>query len=596
MQDLTQILKCVSPESVAEVRKLVPSAFVGLNVAQYRGFRAAYTRDGNGHRPAIAIISFANGVGKTVMLVLDMIGWCLGSKFIAAATYPKEVIEFYDRLNERRDAGKLVMRLVCTADDMKAGGSVLEAIKEFFPMAKVGAMDTGKCFREIVVPHPEIARVVNTISVKTFDQDEAKHAGTTTDRIWINEPIPENLVGETIGRIRSKAGKPEGAIMMCATLLDGAEWVDGLEDDADLRTVNCRGHIYENCRDKEVSREMSLEVFQTTGNKLEQRADGTYITNGVLQKASIDVMIKLWARTCPHELEARKSGAPMSAGGRLHKQFNIHVHTRPDEMYHEIPDGWPITQIIDPHNGKEDYSLWMLTTPSNKAVAVYEWPERSIYGPYEDMRGKRYNIQQTVDIWRKLEAELGFAGHVFRRVGDPNKFKEPQAGSGQSLLYDYAAAGWRDIEINVSDDIDLGTRRINEFLYYDDVRIETTPEDPDCQPRLIILNNCMNLITSLSRIGTKKKNNRGVSQIPGVMSYSVLDQKHKDPWDALRYFLMSFQDFETCRIDDSKLSDYQKIQIGRLPPSRRGEYEGIPISAPRGYRFSTGLKRGFNAR
>jgi hypothetical protein len=59
---------------------------------------------------------------------------------------------------------------------------------------------------------------------------------------------------------------------------------------------------------------------------------------------------------------------------------------------------------------------------------------------------------------------------------------------------------------------------------------------------------------------------------------------------------MSFQDFETIRIDDSKLSDYQKIQIGRLPPSRRGEYEGIPISAPRGYRFSTGLKRGFNAR
>jgi hypothetical protein len=559
----------------ARLRKLVPSVFYGLNSAQWRCIRSVYSSkdEWGGLPPTFSIVSMANGCGKTMLMVLDMIGWTMGSEFLRKTAWPREAIVFYDGLEEWRAAGTLNLRLTCASDDMKEGGSVLAAIKEAWPWAKLGQIDSGKCYRQIEVEHPRKAGVKNTIAVRTFDQDPIKHSGSNCRRVWINEPVPHELVGETIGRIRSKAGEPEGSIMMTGTLLEGSEWVDDLGTDKALRVVNCRGHLYENCVSEEVTEEMAVEVEQKLGVALDRVPGGGFRTNGVLSRSSIETQVRLWQRMCPHQLEARKAGAKLSAAGKVFTNFREEVHVVPSSMYEKIPKEWPVFQVVDPHSAKDDFSAWFVITPSNRLVAIAEWPNVEEYGPYENQDGRRLTIRETCETWRIIEADLGITSQIIRRIGDPNRFNEPNPRNMSLLKNEYSANGF-DFETTVSDDIEMGERKISEFLWYDPVRYKQNPEAPENLPRLLILSRCYNIITHVGLYSRKrvKDPTKGLSE--------RTEQKYACVVACVRYAVMSFEPFSDIRITGSNMTDYDKIRAGRMPRNPQRD-----VIVPKGHRL-----------
>jgi hypothetical protein len=565
------------------LRDRVPSLFVGLNVAQYRAIKVAYTPDKKtGLLPSFTVVSFANGCGKTHLCVLDMIGWTCGSSFFNKEAFPAEAISVWDsdHVSRMRDKGTLSLRLCCMADDMKAGGSLYVIVKELFPWAVVSAPDATKTFREIVVRNPNNEQVVNTIAVKTFDQDPLKHSGSTCQKIFINEPMPIAFLGETIGRIRSKGDSPDGSITMYATLLDQANWVQDLEDDPNLRVSNCRGHIFENCIGEQVTDEMAYEVERTIGTKLEKLAGEGYKTNGVLKRAQIDSMVSLWQRVCPHQLEARKSGAPLGGTGRIYVTYKTEVHRLPAEYFGRVPEKYPVIQIVDPHSAKPDFSAWAVITPQDRLHVIAEWPTVNEFGFYDELSERRLTIEQTCETWRKIESDMGITFNVTERLGDPNKFKSPDPNRmHHTLANDYQMHGFQ-FNINVNDDLEFGHAKVMEYLHYDQAVFTVNPSDPMAVPRLTISERCENIHRSMGRYAMRAPKSGDFSVT------SRVNQRYKDPCDVIRYLVVwhAMNRFADISQSDGNSSDYAKIRAGRVPKRFRNDYS-----------FTGGFKnQGFN--
>lgn len=277
-------------EALRALRDTCPTLLCGLNIGQLRAIRAAYTRNAEGLLPHVALITPANGWGKTQLIAQDIVGWTKGPQFLKSqhihdivtylgleelspgAPFPQEVLDFYASLSDLRDRGKLRMRLVCDADDMKEGGSMLDAVKDWIPGAELTQMDTQKCYRQIIIPHPSIPRIYNVISVKTFNQEVRKHAGPTVRRVWVNEPMPHDIWGETVARTRTKAGEEAGTIMFCATVLNQAPYVADLIGNP--RNIHVSGGCWENCAGEEVTDAMALELEKHCDVKLEKNPNG----------------------------------------------------------------------------------------------------------------------------------------------------------------------------------------------------------------------------------------------------------------------------------------------------------------------------------
>jgi hypothetical protein len=366
----------ISPEvigqldaSLKEAEKLFPSMFIGPNVAQFRAFKNMYEKVGESY-PDMISVEFANGAGKTHMMALDMIGWTMGPEYLAAEDYPGDAVGAWQEAGKKRDLGQLSLRLTCTADDMKPGGSVHEILKQVFPWCSFAGQDNTKCFRQIDIVHPTIKGVVNHIAVKTFDQPEDKHSGSTCDRVWINENLPDGLWGETSARTRGG-----GNIVMFATILDHSTYLNEIEDGEKFKLVRCQGHLYENCKGEQITEEMAAEVFQEIGIQLEKNRKGPgYITNGVLSKNKIEAMIEGWMRGCPHQLQARKSGKPVSEGGKIFPTYTPEIHDVMDGSYDDLPEEWPMVMVCDPHPARPDAVIFARIMPSDTIVIVDEWP------------------------------------------------------------------------------------------------------------------------------------------------------------------------------------------------------------------------------
>jgi hypothetical protein len=563
--DITVEQKAALRKVVDTLRKEAPSMFCGLNVAQYRALKAMYTLDSaSGHPPALNIVSFANGVGKSHLMILDMIGWTVGYEYLNYEVFPVEALAFYNSLKPLRDAGKLSLRLTCDANDLREGGSVLKLLAELFPIAKVVNKDQQGTYRDIVVPHPDIKGIENHIAVRTFDQAVVKHSGSTLHRVWINEPIPQHLIGETIGRIRSKSGKTQGAVAMFATLLDDAGWVDDLEDGDSLRVSHTRGHLYENCEGSEVTDAMAAEVKKTIGVTLQRNQQGGgYLTNGILSKASIDGMIHLWRATSPSELEARKCGAPISGGGRIYPTFNKAVHVI-DEV--NVNPSWPVLMVADPHSARPAFVIWAQVMPSGRVVIFDEYPSDV---RYETVDERRHTVEQECEVWTRIEQLHGIVNSPITRIGDPNRFREPQVYTGQTLQALYAKHGF-SFNTNVSDDLAVGHAKVNEYLYFDEMRLSLNKDDPAALPNLFVAKKCQNVIRALEKYAFKKGRRAESSVTENV------NQKYKDPADCVRYAVVYLSMKSYSEMSDREVgsSDYKKFCEGRTPAAYRQKNGG----------------------
>lgn len=503
---------------LAAIRGTNPAMSFVPNIGQERLLDAFSGK--NGHYPFIGVIGAGNGLGKTALEANMLVGCAFG---------PDEVSPWMERYGlwereeewRRRNQKPSAYRLVCQADSMKEGGPMYQAITEWFPKGRFKMDKAGKTFYSQVLCFSEDGEVCATFDVKTHDQAKVAHAGTNLNGVFFDEPPPEDIYGETIGRLRR-----EGAFaLFFLTPLDMAAWmVDQLineaspPDDPRPEIVVVYGSIWDNCKD----------------------IPGT---RGHLSRATIERQIREWGKLSPGELDARVNGKFTHLSGALFKIYDPKVHEVDD---FPIPDWWPVYRIIDPHDTKAPAIAWFAQSETN-AFVFREWPHDN----YVKMETTSMTISQVVNLC-KLDIESPFRGQILWPFMDPNKGKTPHRGvdNTRTVQQEYALAGWNH-QLVQTDDLAVGHQKLNALLHYDVNR----PIDESNRPYLRVFKSCKNFSMAMQRYGVKKDKD------PGASLTARIDKTYKDFADLGRYFAVSLQPYK--RVEEVK-GFYDAIMAGRV--------------------------------
>ncbi len=296
-----------------------------------------------------------------------------------------------------------------------------------------------------------------------------------------------------------------------------------------------------------------------------------YLTNGVLKRSKIMAMIEGWMRTCPHQLEARKCGKPISEGGKIWPTYLQNVHVIADETYEECD--YPIGQVCDPHYGRPNASIWFKVLPNDRLVITDEWPTVPEFGYFDQIKEKRFTVQQTCEIWRQMEANRGYAGKIGEnRIGDPNMFLMPNSDNQGNLHSLYCAEGY-NFNLNIIDDFEYGIELVAEYLYYDQQMRRQHPDDPAAQPRLVVCKRCENTSRAIALFGRKphKDSTRAPSE--------DVDSRYECFASLVRYLVVWHRThrYEDLRRNVVRANDSDLIKMGRTPKSYRQSMVGSNI-------------------
>ncbi len=471
-----------------------PGLFFIPNIGQEKAFKP-YLKP---PYPYIMVFGGGNGVGKTAALAIFLLGCCFGKDEVSDFF---DDYQFFDDLQakwERRGKHRpLMFRVVCHSDSMKEGGSVLQAFKDWWPKGRYKLNKHGKTYySQIECDHGVI------VDIKTHDQDKGAHSGTTLDGVCFDEPPPEGIYAESVGRTRD-----DGWMAFFLTPLEMAGWmmdqvIDQVkEGEPRIQVVNAS--LWENCKD----------------------IPGT---RGKLSREAIQNMIIEWGRLGPHELEARVQGLFTHLSGAIYKTYSPNVHlVRP----FPIPAEWPVYCIIDPHDAKAPAITWIAQSDTN-AYVVREWPTAE----YTKMGNNTFTISQVAKAIRDIEAP--FRDQVLWRFMDPNKGKTPHStqDASRTVQEEY---GEEKLYFELSeDDLQVGHARVIRLLHYD---VQRPAEVPNV-PYLYVFSDCKNTNAALSKYGIKKNAVLGASLTTNV------DKKYKDFADNVRYFAMRIQPYQRVEL------------------------------------------------
>jgi hypothetical protein len=502
----TEVIDAAKAELQA-LRTSNPSLTFIPNIGQERFLNAFLEKK----RPFITVIGAGNGMGKTSLMAPFMVGCAYG---------PDEVSEWMERYpiweqeatKRRLRGGPLRYRIICHADAMKENGPVLDAIKEWFPKGRYKLHQKGKTYYSQLECFDMDGSTCAIFDVKTHDQEKNAHAGANLDGVFADEPMPEAIYGETIGRCR----KENAFLAMFLTPLEMAGWMmDQIIDDQDgHEIVVVNGSLWDNCKD-------------IAG------------TRGHLSREVIERQIREWEKRNPHELEARVNGTFTHLSGAIYKNYNAAVHEVDD---FPIPEHWPIYCIIDPHDSKPPFVTWVAQSEID-AYVIREWPTDE----YTKLGENTLTIAQLVTMGRDIERT--FRPQVLWRFMDPNKGQYRYNNTNTTVQQEYHAAGW-SFELS-EDDLQVGHQRVMAMLYYNN----KMPIDEANRPYLRVFKSCKNTAKSLARYGFKK------TAIEGASLTTNIDKKYKDPADNVRYFAMRLQPFR--RVEEFT-QFYETLKSGRV--------------------------------
>jgi hypothetical protein len=401
-------------------------------------------------------------------------------------------------------------------------GSVYATLKEWLPTVRFSAQDTTKCYRMIEIDHPEIKGITAKLHIRTFDQAAVKHAGSNVDRILVNEPAPQSVWSETVGRTRAKKGDFEKTIAMFATCVTDAPYVVELSELPE--NIHVSGAIYENCVNEEVTDEMAEKVRLRTGTILKRSQYGGYITHGFLTRRSIENMISAWGAVSQAELDAREFGKLVDMQGRIFEEIYPDVHLCENDLFDDAPESYPVIQVVDPHSQRPDFSLWVKVFPGKRMIVGMEDPTPDLCGgkTFEQVKTRDVNddVENTVQRWEKIEARYGQTKAMAVTLGDPNRFKEKQVGSKNVELQDLYRQHGRRIVTDVADDWDIGIKTIRKYLKFNRLMWETNKNDPQAWPMLMVTQRCKNVWQHLQRFGWKKNHD------PDAAISEKIDEKY----------------------------------------------------------------------
>ena len=485
-----------------KIRKQHPAMWFIPNIGQERAFDLY--RD---TMPYIMVFGAGNGVGKTTTLAIMAVGLAFGVDELDDYFANHHVFDWGSRREEEKNRpGRY--RIICNADSMKEGGAVLQAIYDWFPKGRYDLKKHGKTYYAQIVCDTGVV-----FDVKTHDQDVIAHAGSTLDGILFDEPPPEQIFGECVGRTRDG-----GFLAFFLTPLEVSGWMIGQviepADGKEICVVNAS--IWDNCKD----------------------IPGT---RGHLSRENIQKLINQWERLSPDELDARVNGSFSHLSGAIWKIFNKEVHVV--EPF-PIPRDWPITNIIDPHDSKAPAAMWVADGP-NASFILDEWPKED----YTKMKTTSLTTDQVCDEFRRIESK--WPGQVRYRLMDPNKanYTYPHGKTRLTCRQEFARRGFSCMPSD--DNLEVGHQKVNELLHY---KPEKEVNEFN-RPLLYVFRGCNNVTNALGRYSLKNKFNAGATSLT-----AKLDQKYKDFADLVRYYAVKKRKF--VPVSESK-GFWNQIQAGR---------------------------------
>lgn len=480
-----------------------PGRYFVPNFGQEKAILPLKTINPDDDEIRIGVFAGGNGVGKTTTLVNLARGLAWGRTEMSSFFDDWTIFEKFERIRveERRP---IRIRFVCHAVGMEESGQVYQEIMKWWPKGLYTWEKNHKSYYSMCKCYDHDKNLVAIVNVRTFDQDKTAHAGPTEDAILIDEPMPQELFSENVGRLRTRKG---GIMWMFLTPLEVGGWIkDQLADREDVTfTSAC---IWDNCSDWHPVKELRGK------------------TRGHLKRKVIERMIKEWKTEGPEIAEARENGTFTHLSGAVFKEFNPGVHCI--EPF-EIPKDWPVYCVMDPHDGKPSMVGWYAVAPDETIYWIAEYP-----GMYWTKANGGGSVKKTCEAIREIEAP--FRGQVIHRIGDPMKLKMPYSNSSLTLQGEYAAQGYR---FSLADNaVDIGLSRVRGMLDYN----VSQPLGPGNKPKMYFFTRnwwtnepIQNLQTGMSQLCYKK--NAFTTSSERAMG-ALLRDEWKDPVDVVRYGVM----------------------------------------------------------
>lgn len=245
------------------------------------------------------------------------------------------------------------------------------------------------------------------------------------------------------------------------------------------------------------------------------------------QEAVLDFMDKM----NEDEIASRIYGKFSHLQGQIFKKFNRGDHVIPEEKFDRL---WTRYMVMDPHNKKASYMIWVVVNPKGQVIVYDEWPNDSFY----DMRSPDMSIRDICAMIYTKDAGV----RIQDRIIDPNYGHTKSHVTGRTLIEDYETAGISFYGY-INNDIMIGHQRIQDALKYG----ETS------EPGLLITANCLNMIKALENYAWDEKDAGDFYQ-----SRERPGEAYKDMIDCLRY-----------------LFDYGPDYIPYSPPNRGVSRRGV---------------------
>lgn len=434
---------------------------------------------------------------NTACLAAMMVGSAFGKESLG--DYFQD-FQYFDDLHKRwLDRGlhnPLHFRIICESGDMEEGGSLWRTIQEWFPVGRYQAVKgKGANYAKILCDNGVV------FDVRTHEQKIVAHAGANPDAIFINEPFPQAIWAEMVGRTRG------GATIVGAMTPDRAfGWMqEPIYDAADgTRLIVEYGTTWDNCKD----------------------IPGT---RGHLSKYDIENMIEEWRKLGDDVLEARLNGRPKFNTLAVYPMFS---QTLGQHIIRPMPfdDQDPVYCIIDPHDIRAPAIAWFVQS-KHEAWCVAEWPAWP--EDYARMGPTKMTISQVAHAVRDIERRLFRPGQVCFRFMDPNKGPTRYGNSGMTVQEEYAACGLH-FDMALTDDLEVGHNRVRESLWFDSSKPCVFPNIPF----LRFFETAGNVTAAMTKYSEKR------NAYAGASLSARLDPKYKDMADVVRYFMVSMQPYE----------------------------------------------------